>query len=86
MALLDMQNEFSQVMADLIERKLQYKKSGQRLNEKAIKILMNSGYGCLANAHFCYQDPRVVLYNLDFFVGHHNDVTLEGNITLSYIL
>jgi DNA polymerase elongation subunit (family B) len=51
--------KLSDVMADLIKRKKEYKRSGQKLKEKAIKILMNSGYGCFGNAYFDYQDPRV---------------------------
>jgi hypothetical protein len=46
-------------MANLMERKRQYKKSGEKLKEKAIKILMNSGYGCFGNTYFEYRDPRV---------------------------
>ena len=51
--------KLSDVMADLIKRKIEYKKSGQTLKEKALKILMNSGYGCFKQAYFEYQDPRV---------------------------
>jgi DNA polymerase elongation subunit (family B) len=47
-------------MADLIKRKRAYKKSGQTLKEKALKILVNSGYGCFKQAYFDYLDPRVV--------------------------
>ena len=51
--------QLSEVMLNLMERKKQYKKSGQKLKEKATKILMNSGYGCFGNAHFEYRDVRV---------------------------
>jgi DNA polymerase elongation subunit (family B) len=33
-------------MENLIELKIRYKQSGEKLKEKAVKILMNSGYGC----------------------------------------
>jgi len=46
-------------MADLIKRKRECKKLGQILKEKALKIVMNSGYGCFKQAYFGYQDPRV---------------------------
>jgi DNA polymerase elongation subunit (family B) len=51
--------QLSDVMKYLIERKIEYKKSGQTLKEKALKILMNSGYGCFKQPYFDYQDPRV---------------------------
>jgi DNA polymerase elongation subunit (family B) len=51
--------QLSEVMADLIKRKIAYKKLGETLKEKALKILMNSGYGCFKQAYFDYQDPRV---------------------------
>jgi hypothetical protein len=51
--------QLSKVMADLIKRKKEYKKSDQTLKEKAIKILMNSGYGCFKQPYFDYHDPRV---------------------------
>jgi DNA polymerase elongation subunit (family B) len=46
-------------MKDLVEQKIGYKRSGDRLKEKAVKILMNSGYGCFGNAYYQYQDTRV---------------------------
>lgn len=51
--------QLSEVMSNLMELKRTYKKSGQKLKEKAIKILMNSGYGCFGNLYFEYKDPRV---------------------------
>jgi DNA polymerase elongation subunit (family B) len=51
--------QLSVVMADLIKQKIEYKIQGQKLKEKAIKILMNSGYGCFGSPYFLYQDPRV---------------------------
>ena len=51
--------QLSEVMKNLMELKRQYKKSGQKLKEKATKILMNSGYGCFGNAYFEYSDLRV---------------------------
>jgi DNA polymerase elongation subunit (family B) len=46
-------------MSNLMELKRTYKKSSQKLKEMAIKILMNSGYGCFGNLYFEYIDPRV---------------------------
>jgi DNA polymerase elongation subunit (family B) len=37
--------KFADIMKDLIQRKIQYKEAGLKLKEKAMKILMNSGYG-----------------------------------------
>jgi DNA polymerase elongation subunit (family B) len=51
--------KFADIMKDLIQRKIQYKESGVKLKEKAMKILMNSGYGGFGNAYFEYIDPRV---------------------------
>jgi DNA polymerase elongation subunit (family B) len=51
--------KLAEVMSNLMELKRQYKKSGEKLKEKAIKILMNSGYGSFGNVYFEYRDPRV---------------------------
>lgn len=50
---------FSKVMQSLIERKIRYKRSGEKLKEKAVKIVMNSGYGCFGSLYYRYRDPRV---------------------------
>ena len=54
-----------EVMKNLMELKRQDKKSGQKLKEKATKILMNSGYGCFGNAYFEYSDLRVAELIMD---------------------
>jgi DNA polymerase elongation subunit (family B) len=51
--------QLSEVMANLLAKKREYKISGQRLKEKATKILMNSGYGVFGSAYFDYNDTRV---------------------------
>jgi DNA polymerase elongation subunit (family B) len=74
--------KFADTMKDLIQRKIEYKKAGQKLKEKAMKILMNSGYGSFGNAYFEYQDPRLAelttafgqytLKSLEQLVGKEN--------------
>lgn len=51
--------QLSEIMAELIKRKIEYKNSGRTLKEKTLKIFMNSGYGCFKQAYFDYLDPRV---------------------------
>jgi DNA polymerase family B len=51
--------QFSDLMGDLIKRKAEYKRSGQTLKEKAIKLFMNSGYGAFKQPYFEFLDPRV---------------------------
>jgi DNA polymerase elongation subunit (family B) len=85
--------KFVDVMKYLIDKKIEYKQSGQKLKEKAIKILMNSGYGCFGNAYFQYQDPRVAelttafgrytLKQLENFVG--KDSMLYGDTDSIYV-
>lgn len=81
-------------MKDLIQRKIQYKESGLKLKEKAMKILMNSGYGGFGSAYFEYQDPRVAelitafgqytLKSLEIFVGKDN--VLYGDTDSIYLV
>jgi DNA polymerase elongation subunit (family B) len=86
--------QLADVMKDLILRKIQYKESGLKLKEKAMKILMNSGYGGFGNAYFEYQDPRVAelikafgqhtLKSLENFVGKDN--VLYGDTDSIYLI
>jgi DNA polymerase elongation subunit (family B) len=46
-------------MQDLLQRKEEHKASGLTLKEKALKLLMNSGYGTFGQVYFKYYDPRV---------------------------
>lgn len=46
-------------MEDLLQRKEEHKSQGLTLKEKAIKLLMNSGYGTFGQVYFKYYDPRV---------------------------
>ena len=49
----------SSVMEDLIRKKSEYKKEGLSLEEKAVKLFANSGYGTFGQVHFEYYDFRV---------------------------
>ena len=81
------------MMKGLIAKKIDYKAQGQRLKEKAIKLLINSGYGCFGYSYFDYQDPRVAelttafgrytLKHLEKFVGKEN--VLYGDTDSLYI-
>jgi DNA polymerase elongation subunit (family B) len=87
--------KLADVMESLRAKKIEFKKSGpsQRLKEKAIKILMNSGYGCFGAPYFEYQDPRVAelttafgrytLKHLEKFVGEDN--MLYGDTDSIYV-
>jgi DNA polymerase family B len=44
--------KLSEIMEYLIRRKREYKELKEKLKEKAIKILMNSGYGCFGFPYF----------------------------------
>ena len=79
-------------MADLIKRKKKYKKLGQTLKEKALKILMNSGYGSFKQAYFHYQDPRVCelitaygQYTLKGFANIGEDKVIYGDTDSIYL-
>jgi DNA replicative helicase MCM subunit Mcm2 (Cdc46/Mcm family) len=50
----------SQVMGDLYQKKNEYKKRGLTLEEKAVKLFANSGYGVFGQVHFEFYDFRVV--------------------------
>ncbi len=50
--------KLSDIMHDLMEKKRQYK-SKSKLKEKAIKLLMNSGYGVFGSRAFTYYDIRL---------------------------
>jgi DNA polymerase elongation subunit (family B) len=72
--------KLSEIMADLLRRKEQYKTLGLTLKEKALKLLMNSGYGTFGQVYFKYYDPRVAelitgfaRYTLDSLVKFVND-------------
>jgi DNA polymerase elongation subunit (family B) len=80
-------------MANLMERKRQYKKSGHKLKEKAIKILMNSGYGCFGNTYFEYRDPRVAelitgygQYTIKRLEEYAGDKMIYGDTDSIYLL
>jgi DNA polymerase family B len=49
----------SNIMHDLVARKEEYKYSGQKLNEKAVKLFANSCYGTFGQIYFKYYDVRV---------------------------
>jgi DNA polymerase I len=50
---------FAEVMRKLFEKKMEYKRLGMKLEEKAIKLLANSGYGTFGQPRFKYYDFRV---------------------------
>ena len=52
--------KLSAIMHDLMEKKALYKAQGSTLKEKAIKLLMNSGYGVFGSRSFYYYDIRLV--------------------------
>jgi DNA polymerase elongation subunit (family B) len=49
----------SSIMKNLIRKKNKYKREGQSLEEKAVKLFANSGYGAFGQIHFEYYDFRV---------------------------
>jgi DNA polymerase elongation subunit (family B) len=49
----------SSIMEDLIRKKSDYKNRGLSLEEKAVKLFANSGYGTFGQVHFEYYDFRV---------------------------
>lgn len=49
----------SDIMHDLVARKEHYKQSGQKLNEKSVKLFANSCYGTFGQIYFKYYDVRV---------------------------
>ena len=48
-----------EVMKDLIAKKIDFKRQGPKLKEKAVKLLINSGYGTFGNPYFPFYDVRV---------------------------
>ena len=72
--------KLGQTMKDLLQRKEDYKAKGLTLKEKALKLLMNSGYGTFGQVYFKYYDPRVAelitgfaRYKLDSLVNFVNN-------------
>jgi DNA replicative helicase MCM subunit Mcm2 (Cdc46/Mcm family) len=49
----------SQIMDDLYQKKNEYKKRGLTLEEKAVKLFANSGYGVFGQVHFEFYDFRL---------------------------
>jgi DNA polymerase I len=49
----------SQIMGELYRKKNEYKKRGLTLEEKAVKLFANSGYGIFGQVHFEFYDFRV---------------------------
>ena len=49
----------SQIMDDLCRKKNEYKERGLTLEEKAVKLFANSGYGIFGQVHFEFYDFRV---------------------------
>jgi DNA polymerase elongation subunit (family B) len=49
----------SQIMGDLFRKKNEYKRQGLALEEKAVKLFANSGYGIFGQVHFEFYDFRV---------------------------
>ena len=50
---------FSNIMGTLYQKKLEYKKQGRILEEKAVKLFANSGYGTFGRVNFEFYDFRV---------------------------
>ncbi|MGB6531862.1 MAG: DNA polymerase domain-containing protein [Candidatus Nitrosopolaris sp.] len=51
--------KFGEIMKDLIAKKMEFKRQKLKLKEKAIKLLINSGYGTFGNPYFPFYDIRV---------------------------
>ena len=51
--------KLGEIMKDLIEKKIDFKRQGSKLKEKDIKLLINSGYGTFGNPYFPFYDVRV---------------------------
>jgi DNA polymerase family B len=49
----------AEIMEDLFNKKSEYKKCGLSLEEKAVKLFANSGYGAFGQVNFEYYDFRV---------------------------
>ncbi len=50
---------FSNIMGTLYQKKAEYKKQGRILEEKAVKLFANSGYGTFGQVNFEFYDFRV---------------------------
>nr|MDQ6863192.1 hypothetical protein [Thermoproteota archaeon] len=51
--------KLGEVMKDLIAKKIEFKRQKLKLKEKAVKLLVNSGYGTFGNPYFPFYDVRV---------------------------
>ena len=49
----------SQIMGELYRKKNEYKRQGLALEEKAVKLFANSGYGIFGQVHFEFYDFRI---------------------------
>jgi DNA polymerase elongation subunit (family B) len=66
---------FSSIMEDLYQKKCEYEKQGLILEEKAIKLFANSGYGAFGQVYFEYYDVRVAELITGF--GRHTLLGLQ---------
>lgn len=78
---------FSGIMEDLYQKKCEYKKQGLFLEEKAVKLFANSGYGTFGQVYFEYYDFRVAELITGF--GRHTLLGLrellnENGIEIQY--
>lgn len=51
--------KFAVIQQRLIDTKNDFKKRGMMIEEKAVKIIANAGYGMFGEKHFKYYDPRL---------------------------
>jgi DNA polymerase family B len=70
-------------MKDYFNKKVEYKKRGDKLNEKEVKIMANSLYGSFGSPHFKFRDLRVAELITGFGNWTHRQlVTFAGDNVL----
>ncbi len=74
---------FSSIMEDLYQKKCEYKKEGLVLEEKAVKLFANSGYGTFGQVYFEYYDFRVAELITGF--GRHTLLGLRELLNINGI-
>jgi hypothetical protein len=71
-------------MKDYFDKKVEYKKSGDKLNEKETKIMMNSLYGSFGSPHFKFRDLRVAELITGFGNWTHRQLVTFGGDGVLY--